>query len=173
MKPYVMLLTLVLTPAALYAQEPAIASGGLRSSAFPTAFVRDDRGVETRGKLLQLDKDAVVLLVDGAERRFELARVNRVTRRGDSLKNGAVTGAVAGLVLSALSAAMIDCGKSYAGCPAGGRGTIVALGTAFYAAVGVGVDALIQGRTVLYQAPSAPIISRRLSGPAVNFRVTW
>lgn len=173
MKPYVLLLTLVLCPAAVSAQEAPRPSAGLRTSSLPTAFVRDDRGVETRGKLLQLDKDGVVLLVDGAERRFDMARVNRVTRRGDSLKNGVITGAVVGLGLSTLAAASVDCGRSYSGCPPGGRVTIVALGTAFYMAVGVGIDALIQGRTVLYQAPAPQTMSRRLAGPGMNFRISW
>ena len=162
------LLLLVFVPAAGSAQEPAAVPQGLKTDAFPTAYVLDDRGVETQGKLLRLDAKSVVLLIDGMQREFELSAVSRVSQRGDSLKNGAITGAVVGVVLGLLSAAVVECRDDdggYGGCPGMGRVGIVLFSTAFYTAVGTGIDAAIPGRRVLYQAPPR--------SASLAFRISW
>ena len=66
MKRYVLVLTALLIPGALHAQEPAPAWKGIDPSALSTVFVLDDApGRGTRGQLLRLDPDAIVVLVDG------------------------------------------------------------------------------------------------------------
>lgn len=171
MKRYVLVLTALLIPVALHAQEPEPAWKGLDRSALSTVFVLDDRGVETRGQLLRLDPDAVVVLVNGSERRFETERVARVSRRGDSLKNGAVAGLVFGLVTGVLGAAVTDCGQA-SHC----RGTqagLAVLSAGVYTAIGTAIDAAIQGRTVLYQAPTRKTAIQSGGGAAVSVRFTW
>ena len=162
------LLMLLLVPRAGWAQEAPAIPKGLRTDALPTAYVVDEGGVETQGKLLQLDAKTVVLLIDGMRREFDLARVSRVCQRGDSLKNGAITGAVVGVVFGLLSAAIAECRNDdggYGGCPGIGRVGIALLSTAFYSAVGTGIDAAIQGRRVLYQAPPR--------SASFAFRISW
>ena len=107
MKRYVLVLTALLIPGALHAQEPATAFKGIDSSALSTVFVLDVSGIETRGQLLRLDTDAIVVLVDGAERRFDTQRVARVSKRGDSLKNGARNGLIVGIVSGVMSAVTV------------------------------------------------------------------
>jgi len=67
-----------LSPGVASAQEAASNWPGLASSQLSTVYVRDDSGAETSGKLLHLNSDSIVILVDGAERRFEAARVTRI-----------------------------------------------------------------------------------------------
>jgi hypothetical protein len=136
-----------------HVQEPAGTWPRMDLAQLPTIYVTDESGAETTGTLLRFEPDAVVLLVDGAERRLEASRVRRIQKRGDSLTNGALTGALIGVVLGGLSAAIADCPGSRTNCAAF-RITAPILSSAFYAAVGTGIDALINGRTTLYIAPA-------------------
>jgi len=173
---HLLLVAMLGLPLTAQAQEPRPAPEGLDLRALPTGFVLDDQGVETTGKLLKLDRDGVVLVIDGAERRFDLARVKRVSRRGDSLKNGAIAGATFGLLMGVLSGAIADCrnDSGYGACDAGPRVAIAAGSTAIYAAIGVGIDAAIQGRTVLYRAPAVGVTAAaRPGGASVALRVRW
>ena len=171
MKRFVLVLTAMLISGALHAQEPEPAWKGLDRSALSTVFVLDDAGVETRGQLLRLDPDAIVVLVNGSERRFDTQRVARVSKRGDSLKNGAVNGLVVGITLSVLAIATVDCGQT-SDC----RQTQVAasvLSTGLYTAIGTAIDAAIPGRTVLYQAPTPRTSIQSRGGPSISVRLTW
>ena len=162
-----LLFATLLLPGPVFAQDVPPAPAGLKPEAFPAAFVLDDRGVEVRGRLFRIDDRSVVLLVDGRRREFDLAHVTKVTRRGDSLKNGAIAGAVVGVAMGLLAGGISDCrtDSGYGSCGAGQRIGFAVGSTAIYTAIGVGIDALIQGRTVIYQAPP------RSGG--VSFSLRW
>jgi hypothetical protein len=167
-------LMLLAAPAPLFAQQTR-AWQGLRTSNLTTVEVIDDRGERTVGKLLRLDKGAVVLIVDDTERPFELTHVAEVLKHGDSLKNGAITGAIVGAAFGFLAAGISDCSHddgSYGSCGIGTKVTFVTLNTALYTAIGVGIDALIQGRTVLYRAPTPQLAVSR-DGVAVRMAFSW
>jgi hypothetical protein len=169
----ILVVVALLVPTAALAQDTLVK--GLTAAGMPTVFVLDDRGVETRGRLVKLDDDGVVVLVGSAQRRFELARVNRVSRRGDSLKNGAIAGAVFGAVMGVLASGLAECSDDrgrISGCGAGARTALAVGSTAFYAAIGTGIDAAVQGRTVIYQAPAARI-SAGTKGMAVGMTLRW
>ncbi len=178
----VALLIAALSPGVASAQEAASNWPGLVSSQLSTVYVLDNTGAETSGKLLRLNPDSIVLLVDGAERRFETARVARIQKRGDSLRNGAIIGAVVGVAMGILTAGISDCPGDHpgGGCP-GSRAALFLVSTGVYSAIGVGIDALIPGRTTLYEASKAPPAAARGGstprafggGAALNVRVRW
>jgi hypothetical protein len=182
MKRSVAILVATLVPVAAEAQNetsrwPALAPSGR----IETVYVLDDSGTETTGRLVRLTADSLVLLVDGAERQFEAARVRRIQKRGDSLRNGAIIAAVVGVGIGLLAGGIADCGRDDpdSGCP-GTRVAAVVVSTGFYAAIGAGIDALIQGRTTLYEAPPSPPPARRepaarATGRAavLNLRFRW
>jgi len=170
MKRYVLALTALLIPAVLHAQEPAPEWQGLDRSALSTVFVLDNAGVETRGKLLRLDPDAVVLLVDGAERRFDTGHVARVSRRGDSLRNGALAGMFVGLVQAVVVLGTQECRAS---CDKRMMAGLLVANTVTYTALGIGFDAAIQGRTVLYRAPAPRTAVQSRGGAALSMKLTW
>jgi hypothetical protein len=171
-----------LGPGVASAQDAAANWPGLVSSGLSTVYVLDNTGTETSGKFLRLNPDSIVLLVDGAERRFETARVARIQKRGDSLRNGAIIGAVVGVAMGIITAGISDCPGDHpgGGCP-GSRAALFLVSTGVYSAIGTGIDALIPGRTTLYEAPKAPPAAdgggsvapafRRRA--AVNLRVRW
>ena len=178
----VAILIVALSPGAASAQDAASNWPGLVSSRLSTVYVLDNTGTETSGKLLRLNPDSIVLLVDGAERQFETARVARIQKRGDSLRNGAIIGAVVGVAMGIITSGISDCpgGNPGGGCP-GSRAALFLVSTGVYSAIGTGIDALIPGRTTLYEASkspptadrggSAPLAFRRRA--AVNVRVRW
>lgn len=177
----VILLFATLVPGAECAQETARSWPGLDASALSTVYVLDDTGVETAGRLLRLDPDSLLLLVDGMERRFETARIRRVDKRGDSLRNGALIGAIVGAAMGLVSGGISDCpGEDPGGeCP-GTRAAIFLFSTGVYAAVGTAIDALIPGRTTLYVTPAAGLSSDRNRSPSphrgragINVSLAW
>jgi hypothetical protein len=110
-------------------------------------YVRSAGGSETRGQLLRLGPDTLTLLEQGTSRDIPLADVTRIDARGDSVKNGAIIGAVVVGVWCALV------------CPQGLDGYsndqlpyILGVNIGLGAAVGAGIDAMHVGRTTIYQA---------------------
>lgn len=166
-KRMIVILVALLIPAQTHAQSTL--AKGLTPDGLPTVFVLDDRGVETRGQLLRLDDESVVVLVGSEQRRFETRRIKTITKRGDSVRNGAIAGATIGVLLGVVSFGMMDCGRE--GC-GGARALAVPLSAAFYTAIGTGIDAMIQGRTVIYQAPSVRI-APTTNGASIGFTLRW
>ena len=123
----------------------------LQPSGLPTIFVTDRNGLETQGKLVQITDSAIIIKVDGVPRTFTADEVSLVERKGDSLKNGTIAGVTTGIVLGVLSMGLADCPGGGSRCP-GARVAGVALSAAFYGAIGVGIDALIPGRTRIWPA---------------------
>jgi len=169
-----LLAVLLFVPAAAHAQELG-GWRGLDPSSLDTVYVTDDAGQRTEGKLLRFDPDALVILVDGMERKFDRTSVLRIDRRGDSLKNGAVTGAVVGALMGWLVSGMADCpsDSNPGGSCGGSRVAVFAVSMGLYTAVGTGIDAMIVGRTRVFDAGRATAATRRLSGPQLAFRVRW
>lgn len=182
MKGWTVVFAVILAPSAVRAQDTLRSWRGLDVSELSTVYVLDETGTETEGRLLRLDPDALVLVVDGAEQRFAAARVRRIDRRGDSLRNGALIGAIAGTVMGLVGAGISDCPGSNAGGGCwGARTAIFFVSVGMYAAIGTGIDALVSGRTTVYVAPSAPPAAARdrsvrpatAPGPSINLRVSW
>ena len=165
---------LLLTPAVAHAQESLGRWRGLNVSSLDTIYVTDDAGRRTEGKLLRLEPDSVVMMVAGTEQRFELERVRRIDKRGDSLKNGAWIGAALGVLFGSITAGISDCpGDDQGGCCTGFRIGTFAGALGLYTAMGVGVDALIVGRTRVFDAGRSTAAVRSVSGPQLAWRVTW
>lgn len=165
------LVVLTLVPPSVWAQDTLQNWSALNPSGLSTVYVLDDTGRETTGRFLRLDADSLVVLIDGREQRFEAARVKRLAKRGDSLQNGLYIGGIIGAALGWFG---VDDSS-------GGRRAASVAGIAgVYAGVGLGIDALKQGRTTLYEAPGSgslpqqPLAQRPYQrAGAVNVTITW
>jgi hypothetical protein len=145
--------------------------------------VIDDAGNETRGRVLRVEPEALTIEVRRLEVTMERQHIAQVYQRGDSLKNGAlsglVTGAMAGMFMGATQQ---NCGLfAYVSCTAADRATFAALfgGVlgAFGTGIGVGIDALVTGHRLLYENPPTrasveivPSFERSRSGLALALR---
>jgi hypothetical protein len=158
------------------APQAAHALHGLDALQLQTVYLLERSGTETSGKLLEFSADSVRLLVDGVERRFDTGQVARIQRR-DSLRNGVITGAVIGLVMGLIAGGISDCpGEDPGGRCAGFRSAAVAISTIVYTGFGVGIDALIPGRTTVYNAPSSAARMRswpREPAAVLHARISW
>jgi hypothetical protein len=116
--------------------------------------VVDAAGRETRGRIGTLSRDALILVTSAGPRQLGEVDVSTISqRRGDSLKNGAIIGAVAGTAYFVTMAAILsdsDGGDVIIHTAVAGGVVFAGMG----AAVGVGIDALIARRRVIYQKPA-------------------
>jgi hypothetical protein len=115
--------------------------------------VRDSNGAETSGRLDSLSAHGLTIVSDGKQREWTDTDVSRIyQRKQDSLANGALWGLVGGAgsygVLAAIVCSGGDCQPD--ATVVGAIAVYAGLG----AAVGVGIDALIVRRHVIYQRPS-------------------
>ena len=133
--------------------------------------VTDSAGREQTGRIVDLSPSALALFVDGARHDFREVQVHTIRQwRQDSLKNGAWFGFAVGAAVGA-TAFIPDYDIS---------GRYVAMFFGLYAAagtgVGVGLDALVPSRQVIYQSTGttrrvtvAPLVAHDRHGLAVSF----
>jgi hypothetical protein len=129
---------------------------------FPIVYVTDALGRETKGKLFSWIGSEIVLETGDGSRTYKPGEAVRMDLRGDSLKNGALIGLGTGLAMGGLAAAGCYCG--------GGDAAIVVFSAAFYTIVGVGIDALVPGRTPLWNA--GPRANQRSARNGLTFRLS-
>jgi hypothetical protein len=139
--------------------------------------VVDAAGVKAEGRIGILSRDRLTLSTPAGPREFgeqDVAEIRQ--RRGDSLKNGAIIGAVAGTafyVTMAAIASSIDEGDVIVGTAIAGGVIFAGVG----AAAGAGIDALITHRQVIYRRAGsgsrvgvAPLLGPGRRGVAVRVR---
>jgi hypothetical protein len=172
----VLLVLLTLTP--MMASAQAIASNfqelRFKVKAGDTVYVTDATGRETRARILDLSPSSLLLSMNGTDRKLSESDVVRIRQRlPDPLLNGAAIGA--GFVVALSSVARIwfsdDGGTFWENA-----GFILYLGS-IGAGVGTGIDALIQGRKIIYTTPGSgsswsfgvsPVLSRGVKGVRVS-----
>jgi hypothetical protein len=147
--------------------------------------VVDDAGHETRGRVLRFGPEALTIEVRRREVTIDRPNIAQIYQRGDSLKNGALRGLVTGGLLGVFAGVTVqNCGLfAYVRCTAGDKASLAALfgGVlgAFGTGIGVGVDALVTGRRLLYESsPPAPAAfeitpSFGRAGASVALALTW
>jgi hypothetical protein len=138
-----------------------------------TVSVIDALGREATGKIVDVSMTGLVLMVESERRELHESDVTRVLeRRRDSLVNGAIFGAAIGGGLGLIGANR--CANDF-GC-SGTTGEFLALWGGIGVGAGVGVDALIAKRRVIYERrPSlgasvriSPMLGRERKGVLVS-----
>jgi hypothetical protein len=163
---------LTFAPSQLSAQQQANSFEQLQLLVKPgdTVTVTDVNGALSRGIIAELSRTTIRLGVGGVARDLTEADVLQIRqRRSDSLKNGAVIGAIAGGAFGLLGMIIVcaeeeDCGAWVV--------PVFGLYTAMGTGIGVGVDALIVREQIIYQRPSRagfrPIFSGGRKGIAFS-----
>ena len=136
-------------------------------------------GVSLKGKLDSLTPATLRLTTKNGFRDYAQKDALAVRqKRGDSLANGAWIGAVSGGGLAGLGA-FAACGEGDCnGDSAGLVATVIVVYTGLGAAIGVGIDAMINHRQTIYKQPTqtalksarvVPLISNRSKGAMLRF----
>ena len=107
----------------------------------PVYVAVQDSPVELRGRVIDLSRDRLALLIDGSRRDLPLDRVVRIQVDGDPVRDGAIIGAIIGGALSL--AALRRAGASTAIA-------FTTMNVAVWAALGTAIDAMIPGRRTVY-----------------------
>jgi hypothetical protein len=140
-----------------------------------TVTIIDATGKQTTARILDLSFTSLVLQVQGVRQEVLEAEVTTILqRRQDSLGNGALWGlSIGGAVGVVAVLALTDAYSEGGGALALAAGLVYAgLG----AGVGVGMDAMVTKRQVIYQRPGsarlsiAPILGRDRAGARVSWR---
>jgi hypothetical protein len=138
-------------------------------------YVTDTSGTESKGRITGLSTTSLQIQANGMTRDLMETEVARIRQwRQDSLRNGALIGAGAGLALSIAFITTL--------CDDDCRGEWAVLGVMFYsgvgAAAGAGIDALIPHKRTIYVGGKRsalrrlefhPILNRSRKGVAVAF----
>jgi hypothetical protein len=171
-----LLLWIAAAPATAWAQGIAKTLDELRLITRPgdTVTVVDNGGVEVSGRITTLSPASLVLQVNGASREWKDAEIRTIRqRRGDSLGNGAWWGLGIGAGLAGLAVAATGVEDGEAGYAA----LAVAVYGGLGAAVGVGIDALITRKYVIFERPGTsarwrlePVVSPRAQGARLSLR---
>ena len=139
----------------------------------PLLYVTDVDGTQTKGRLRRVDPTSITLDSPLGETSIERQKVLSIHRRGDSILNGAVIGALVGATLGGLALADGGCGallSPYKRCStlefAGAMGITGGIG----AGIGVGIDAIFRGRTQIYPRKNDLMGSTMRVVPAVSHR---
>jgi len=118
--------------------------------------VKDQAGRETEGVLTALTASGISLRVGNDQRQWPAAEVSELRRRGDSVKNGTLTGLVIGLGAGVGGGlAMASLYGNEGGNADAGFLMMTGLGAGIGAAAGAGFDGLRQGQTVLFRRASS------------------
>ena len=145
-------------------------------------IVLDNNGSEWTGRLLKIDEAAVTLATPDGPRSIARDRVAEIYRRGDSVVSGIAIGAVTGAILGAWFMKETGCGamlSGYESCSAREYAGGVAITSGLGAGIGLGLDALVRGRTRIYPSETrgfwpavnlAPQVGRRHAAVVVSTR---
>jgi len=138
-------------------------------------WVTGDTPDEVKGRIVDLTRSGLILTTDDGPREFAAASVTRIRQRyRDPVWEGALIGAAAAVVpLVVWFAPMTESGETF-----GENLGFVTLMVAIGAGAGAGIDALKQGRRVIYLAPRrsparvhvAPMLSTDVKGLRLSFR---
>jgi glucokinase len=169
--------TLVFVPVqSVAAQSPAEADPRLVIALAPgaTVWITDSGGVEQKMRIGNFSGGTVTATVGEGVRRFTTAEIRRVrARRSDSLLNGALIGAGAGIGAGLYLCSLMEPWET---C----RDNVASMfpGAVLGAGIGVGIDALVRGRKTVYEAPGGstrlqitPLATRR--GVALRMSVNF
>ncbi len=163
------------------AQVPARNFGelALKVKTGDTVYVTGDTGGhEDEARVLELTPALLVVSVDGLRRELTESQVDRIRQRvPDSRKNGALIGFLVGA--AGATAGGVALASPEGSCKAGCIAANVAYGGGIGALVGLGIDALIQGRKDIYVKSDgrrshnvgvSPFVSKQAKGLSLTVR---
>lgn len=135
----------------------------------------DTAGAPRRtGLLQQMSPEGLSVMVDGQLVQVRREDVDRLWKHGDPKWTGFAFGAAV-MGVTVIPSMIYWCREDDHDCPAGEAVGIVALYTGIGGLVGLGIDALIVGKTSVYRRPRTVAIAPMLSphGAGVRAHLRW
>ena len=167
-----LILLSVFCGAEVFAQTPSTPNRSLEMvlTSGMTVWITDSSGREEKTRILEVSGDVVTTAAGEDIRRRRTTDIMRIqSRQSDSVLNGALIGAGAGVAAGLLLCTAMEplevCRNDV--------GSMVKLG-ALGAGIGIGVDALIRGRKTIYERPgvtrvfATPVVGPKAAGLQVQ-----
>jgi hypothetical protein len=164
--------------ATAHAQAPATTFAELpnRLAIGETVFVTDQAGQTVKGKVQQVSDTVLLLRSDHNDFALAASDVQRIARRGHTLRNWALTGLTAGFATGAIVAESLGCSNFF--CPAknsvaiGGVSGVIGLGVGAAGGAALRRERVVFERAAIGRAPGAitPLLSPTVSGLLVQIR---
>ena len=161
------------------AQAPATTFAELpnRLAIGETVFVTNQSAQTVKGKVQQVSDTILLLRTRQDDLTLAAPDVRRIARRGHTLRNGALTGLVAGFATGAIVAEILGCSNFF--CPARNSMAIGGISGSIGMGVGAAVGAALRRERVVFdqaangRAPAAitPLLS--LGGAGLLAQVRW
>jgi hypothetical protein len=137
------ILSIAVTSQAL-AQTGSMDLDRVRTALLKEVRVTTDAGERMTGVLQSANQEAFTLLTPTGTVELSPINVRRIERPGDSVRNGFIIGAIAGLVYGGLMTAMYEDHTT-------NKAAALAVGAGMFGLVGAGIDALHKGWTTVYR----------------------
>jgi len=167
----------VLAPSIAFPQAPARNLDELRLKVRvgDTIYLTDQSGRERSGRIVDLTPTLLTASFDGVPREFQESGILKIRKRqADSLWAGALIGGAIGVGFGiAVASFSEDCSHSTGSSAC--AGPVLAM-TGMSAAIGIGIDALIQGKKVIYETRrvslrASPLVAPRAVGVQLSVRL--
>ena len=135
-------------------------------------FLTTQSGERVEGVTGQITPDAIVVSTPVGIREVRYRELRRAEKR-DALWTGAAIGAATGAALGVAVIANSDCGGSEQ-CAAEEGGVVIG-GALYGALIGWGLDALVKGKTTVFEAESSTTITLapRRGGMSAAVAISW
>lgn len=134
-------------------------------------FVTTASGDRLEGVAGSVTTDGVTVATPAGVRTAAFADIVRVQRR-DSVWNGVWIGTASGAAIGLVALFTDACPNNTPGCRA--EAAAMPIGGAMYGAlIGWGIDALVKGRTTIYDAKAAPTLSLLTGRGTIGARVAF
>ena len=140
------LLSMLAMPAVIHAAEPVRDLAALPVKPGIIVYVRTTNGAELQGEFISATSRALTISPGGRSTSVDVDHIAQIWKRGDSLRNGAIIGAVIG-VAGAIG------GQSECSDCSGRVAAGIFLGAPIWAGIGALIDRQHVGRTLIYRAP--------------------
>ena len=162
-------IALLVLPASALAQPP---DWTLRLQLGKPVFLTTQSGERVEGVTGQITPEAIVVSTPAGIREVRYRELRRAQKR-DALWTGAAIGAATGAALGIAVVANSDCGSS-SQCAAE-EGGVVMGGALYGALIGWGLDALVKGKTTVFEAesPVKVTVAPRRGGMSAAVAISW
>lgn len=177
MIPVVLALILVALAPSIAGAQPAAPDWTLKVKLGKPVFVTMLNGEMWEGIAGQVTSDSVVVSTPAGVRTLPLAGIQKVQRR-DALWTGAAIGAVAGAAFGIAEVQRVDCQPNeHPNDPdfCDGATPFTVTAAVMFGLIGWGIDALVKGRSTVFDRSRAPQVSLTLGPKAIgaSARISW
>ena len=159
----------VLTFALALSSATALQAQTIKARKGDVVTMTDIAGRHAEGVVRGVGPSALTVLVNGREEQWMLAETREIWKRGDSLRNGMLYGALIGAGAGVFGGYVVGAQASNEGGDGGAAFVgMTVLGVGGGAAIGAAFDAMRKGRTLIHRGAGATVLVTPTLSPNIR-----